>query len=189
MTCHLDPNLDPCRRHGSFFSLAFCTYCLLLLPVQVPQVQGRRKVSLTMMLFSWHRLGVEHTFDPQHKFVSSPLVSPSVLAGIRLVFVPSFLSYFTNLSYIGLVAYYWAAAVQTLFYARYRRYPIQRWPKPLQGLHVLLQSTITTFPFVVTVVFWALLSSASTFSTTFNSASLFFISPESVFWRSGAPIN
>lgn len=43
-------------------------------------------MSLTMMLFSWHHLGVEHTFDPQHKFVSSPLVSPSVLAGIRLVF-------------------------------------------------------------------------------------------------------
>ena len=57
----------------------------------------------------------------------------------------SFLSYFTLLSYIGLTAYYWAAAVQTFFYARYGRYPLCRWPRLLQGLHVLLQSTITVF--------------------------------------------
>ncbi|KAJ6599725.1 hypothetical protein DFH09DRAFT_1303103 [Mycena vulgaris] len=62
-------------------------------------------------------------------------------------------SYFTQLSYIGLAAYYCAAAVQTLAYARYGRYPLRRWPRALQALHVLLQSTITSFPLIVTVVF------------------------------------
>lgn len=112
---------------------------------------------------------------------------------------PSFLSYFTELSYIGLTAYYWAAAVQTLFYARYNRYLLQRWPRPLQALHVLLQSTIVSFrafsgpslipfhlpfiafklsnhlssaAFIVTIFFWALLSSPSTLSTTYSSASI-----------------
>lgn len=36
-----------------------------------------------MPLFSWAHFGVEHTFDPQYKFVSSPFFSPSVLAGLR----------------------------------------------------------------------------------------------------------
>ncbi|KAF7348781.1 hypothetical protein MVEN_01397700 [Mycena venus] len=69
-------------------------------------------------------------------------------------------------------AYNWAAAVQTFFYTRYWRYPLRRWPRPLQALHVLLQSTITTFHFVVTVVYWALLAllaSAETFDTTESS--------------------
>ncbi|KAJ7155070.1 hypothetical protein C8R46DRAFT_960198 [Mycena filopes] len=142
-----------------------------------------------MALLSWTRFGVESPFDPRNKFVSSPLFSPAVLAAIRilialyalctiitvLVFTVqegagrSFLSYFTELSYIGLTAYYCAAAVQSFFYARYGRYLLRRWPRPLQALHVLLQSTITSFPFLVTIVYWALLSSPETFATTRSS--------------------
>lgn len=58
-----------------------------------------------------------------------------------------FFSYFTDLSYIGLISYLWASAVQTLVYA-FRRdgtFPLQRWPRFLQFLHILLYSTITTF--------------------------------------------
>ncbi|KAJ7472933.1 hypothetical protein B0H11DRAFT_2037790 [Mycena galericulata] len=140
-------------------------------------------------VFSYAHLGVDQTlFDPYRKFVSSPVLSPVLLAAIRTLLAlyalstictvlafdvamgdgKSFLSYFTELSYIGLTAYYCAAAVQTLFYARYGTYPLQRWPRPLQALHVLLQSTVVSFPFIVTVVFWALLSSAKTFSTTYD---------------------
>ncbi|KAJ7811005.1 hypothetical protein B0H14DRAFT_2861385 [Mycena olivaceomarginata] len=142
-----------------------------------------------MPLFSWAHFGVEHTFDPQYKFVSSPLFSPSVLAGLRSLVAlyslctictvlgfdvaagdgKSFLSYFTLLSLVGLCAYYCAAAVQTFFYARYGRYPLRRWPRLLQGLHVLLQSTVIVFPIIVTVVYWAFLSSGKSFSTTYNS--------------------
>jgi len=141
-----------------------------------------------MTVFSWSRFGVEDTFDPQHKFVSSPVFSPYVLAGFRSLLAlyalctvctvlafdvssgdgKSFLSYFTNLAYIGLTSYYWAAAVQTFFYARYGRYPLQRWPRLLQGLHVLLQSTITVFPFIVTVVYWAILSGPLSFDNTLD---------------------
>lgn len=55
-----------------------------------------------------------------------------------------FFSYFTNLTYIGLVAYFWAAGVQSIaFVLRGRKsYPLQTWPRFLQLLHVLLYSTI-----------------------------------------------
>ncbi|KAL7283076.1 hypothetical protein PYCCODRAFT_1376810 [Trametes coccinea BRFM310] len=138
------------------------------------------------------RLGVGAPFDPDHKLVTSPFFSPLVLATVRLglgsyaLFVllfhliwdavrtddaDSFFSYFTHLSYTGLVAYYFAAGVQTLCYVlnKEKRYPLQRWPRPLQFLHLLLHSTITTYPFVVTVIFWALLSGPTTFDTTFDS--------------------
>lgn len=59
----------------------------------------------------------------------------------------SFFSFFTHLSYIGLVAYYFAAGVQTLCYALKggKEYPLQKWPRPLQLLHTLLYTTITTY--------------------------------------------
>ncbi|KAJ7615541.1 hypothetical protein FB45DRAFT_841989 [Roridomyces roridus] len=142
-----------------------------------------------LALLSWSNFGVHpSSFDPSFKFVSSPFVSPATLAALRLLVAlyalctictdlgfnvhygagDSFLSYFTVLSYIGLTAYYWAAAVQTFFYARYGSYPLRRWPQALQAGHVVLQSTIVSFPFITTIVFWSLLSSGDTFSTTFS---------------------
>ncbi|CAK5270863.1 unnamed protein product [Mycena citricolor] len=139
----------------------------------------------------WAIVGVPRyaadTFDPTHRYVTSPLFPLPVFAALRSLIAlyalcticttlgldvaegsgPSFLSFFTDLSYIGLTAYYIAAAVQTVGYARYgsRGYVLQRWPRALQAAHVLLQGTITTFPFIVTAVFWSLLSSPSTFAT------------------------
>jgi len=80
-----------------------------------------------------------------------------------------FFSYFTHLSYIGVTTYFWASGVQTLAYAIHgqKTYPLQRWPRFLQFLHRLFYSSITTFPIIVTVVYWAILSSAETFSTRF----------------------
>ena len=81
-----------------------------------------------------------------------------------------FFSYFTSLSYIGLLCYFWASGVQTLSFvlSGRRQYWLQQWPRPLQFLHLLLFSTISTFPVLVTVVFWALLSSPDTFSTRYS---------------------
>jgi len=58
-----------------------------------------------------------------------------------------YFSYFTNLTYIGLCAYFFASGVQTAAYAseKGRGYPLQRWPRVLQVLHVLLHSTIITY--------------------------------------------
>ncbi|KAG1717492.1 hypothetical protein EDB19DRAFT_1653345 [Suillus lakei] len=83
---------------------------------------------------------------------------------------PSIFSYFTDLSYIGLVAYFWASSIQTIVFVLrgQKAYPLQKWPRILQLLHILLYTTITIFPIIVTVVFWALLASSSTFSTQYS---------------------
>lgn len=62
-------------------------------------------------------------------------------------FIWRYFSFFTELSYIGLCAYFCASGVQTLIYAlsAEKKYPLQRWAKILQFLHVLLFSTISTF--------------------------------------------
>ncbi|KAF7293365.1 hypothetical protein MKEN_01466900 [Mycena kentingensis (nom. inval.)] len=130
-------------------------------------------------------------FDPQARYVTSPWMSAGALGLMRGVLGlyglattcttlafdvkfgngDSFLSYFTDLAYIGLTAYLIAAAVQSLAYARYGTYPLRRWPRLLQWLHVVLQSTTTTFPFIVTIVFWALLASPEVFDTTYSTYS------------------
>ncbi|RDX54365.1 hypothetical protein OH76DRAFT_1540024 [Lentinus brumalis] len=138
------------------------------------------------------RLGVASPFDAHYDLVTSPVFSPLVLAIIRLTLgtyalfvafyqlayealaddgtVNGYFSYFTHLSYIGIIAYQFAAAVQTLCYALNggKSYPLQRWPRFLQFLHRLLYSTVTTYPLVVTVIFWALLSDSSTFASTYT---------------------
>ena len=120
-----------------------------------------------------------------------PLGNPSLTAPSL-----SYFSYFTHLTYIGLCAYYCAASTQTIAYSlKWRKsgagvgYPLQRWPKFLQALHVILQSSVITFrklrslipcsdsqqltlkakAFLVTIVFWRLLASSDTFSTQYSS--------------------
>ncbi|KAB5591272.1 hypothetical protein CTheo_5275 [Ceratobasidium theobromae] len=108
------------------------------------------------------------------------LIFNLIWQSVELHTIGSFFSYFTNLSYIGLCSYMCAAAVQTIAYARHIRrfhtpsgaqqqYPLQKWPRILQFLHLLLWSTVTTFPFIVTVVYWVLLASSSTFQTPYSS--------------------
>lgn len=59
----------------------------------------------------------------------------------------SYFSYFTELSNIGLCAYYWAAFTQTVLFLSNgcKRYPLQKWPRFLQFLHLFLQATVLTF--------------------------------------------
>ncbi len=64
----------------------------------------------------------------------------------------SYFSYFTDLSYIGICAYYCAAATQTIAYAlKWKKSgagvgcPLYSWPKFLQALHVILQASVVTF--------------------------------------------
>ncbi|KAF8703092.1 hypothetical protein AX14_014205 [Amanita brunnescens Koide BX004] len=42
------------------------------------------------------------------------------------------------------------------------------WPRFLQFLHVWLYTTVVTFPIIVTIVFWAVLSGPSTFDNKFD---------------------
>ncbi|KAI1127120.1 hypothetical protein F5Y10DRAFT_243465 [Nemania abortiva] len=133
-------------------------------------------------------------WDPSHRFQTSWLVSPYVLFGIRallslyafttLLFNIGYncarpalggcetsraaFSYFTVLSYWGLAFYFAIAAVHTFSYARWSRTPLESWPRPLQALHSLYYSTITTFPFLVVIIFWALLSSPTALSSPYS---------------------
>ncbi|KAF8175552.1 hypothetical protein BJ912DRAFT_1147056 [Pholiota molesta] len=115
-------------------------------------------------------------FDAKLHLVTSYLLSPVQLAFVRsviavyvlvtLVFIlvwegtktkdiDSFFSYFTNLTYIGICAYFLASGTQTILYAEIskagqQRYPLQSWPQVLRCLHIFLLATITTFPILVT---------------------------------------
>ena len=58
--------------------------------------------------------------------------------------------------------------MHTFSYALHGGTPLlNRLPRPLQGLHYLFYSTVTTYPFLVTIVFWSILYT-SPFDTTFD---------------------
>ncbi|KAI5920698.1 hypothetical protein F4810DRAFT_404003 [Camillea tinctor] len=131
-------------------------------------------------------------WDPSHRFQTSWLVSPYVLFAIRatisvyafftLLFEIGFqcahlelggctasrasFSYFTVLTYWGIAFYTAVAAVHTFGYARWGAAPLDSWPRPLQALHSLYYTTVVTFPFIVTIVYWGVLYSGS-FATQF----------------------
>jgi hypothetical protein len=76
-------------------------------------------------------------------------------------------SYFTVLCYWGLSFYFLTAAIHTFSYALHGGTPLlNRFPRPLQALHYLFWSSITTYPFLVTIVYWGVLYSR--FTTRFE---------------------
>lgn len=125
--------------------------------------------------------GADPNLDTLHRFETSWLLPPAVLAGLRglialyifttIIFIWAWygthdnriaigqsFSYFTWLTYWGLGFYHLFAAIHTACYARTGRSVLfDRWPRACRVLHGLLYATITTFPFLVTIVFWAIL--------------------------------
>lgn len=64
------------------------------------------------------------------------------------------------LCFWGIAFYFAVAAVHTFSYALHGGTPLlNRFPRFLQALHYLFFTTIVTFPFIVTIVYWALLYS------------------------------
>ncbi|KAF2088210.1 hypothetical protein K490DRAFT_16992, partial [Saccharata proteae CBS 121410] len=119
-------------------------------------------------------------FDTSHRFCTSWLLPPGLLFGIRALlalyaFFETFFnlgwtgthygqagqsfSYFTNLTYWGISFYMLFSALHTGTYWMTGRPLLDRWPRVLQEMHSILYSTICVFPFIVTIVFWALLYS------------------------------
>ncbi|KAK4994205.1 hypothetical protein LTR66_005719 [Elasticomyces elasticus] len=115
------------------------------------------------------------------RFTTSWLVSPSLLSILRASIslyafvvlltiigydrsrgadatVRRSFSYFTVLTYWGLAFYFTFAAAHTASYALAGRSYLQRWPVALQRLHAVFYCTITVYPFLVTIVFWSVLS-------------------------------
>ncbi|KAK2625478.1 hypothetical protein QTJ16_004790 [Diplocarpon rosae] len=132
-------------------------------------------------------------WDPSHRFQTSWLLPPWVLFGIRATislyaFAVTFFiigwqisehdglsihdvnksfSYFTILCYWGISFYFLIAAIHTFTYALHGATPLlNRLPRPLQALHHLFHTTIITFPFLVTIVYWAILYAP--FSSSFS---------------------
>ncbi|KAK5052755.1 hypothetical protein LTR84_002621 [Exophiala bonariae] len=137
-------------------------------------------------------LGVPSTgFDPHHTFTTSWLLSPLLLALLRLliftyclatiltdwiydgVHLRAFLigqsfSYFTNLTFWGILFYMLVAGVHTLLYAVRGRSWLDGWPRVLQALHSFYYTTIVTLPILVTIVYWAILFDGPWFPVIFD---------------------
>ncbi|KUI57081.1 hypothetical protein VP1G_04398 [Cytospora mali] len=77
-------------------------------------------------------------------------------------------SYFTILTYWGLAFYNLTAAVHTFTYARTGTPLLDRLPRPLQALHAFYYTTITTYPFIVTAVYWGVLYDGTWFTEEFS---------------------
>ena len=82
--------------------------------------------------------------------------------------IDEYFSFFTNITYISLAFYFLHAGFETIWYSQTGVSPLNRWWRPFQLAHTVLFTTIITFPIVVTVVFWSLLSGPSTFSSLWN---------------------
>ncbi|PGH23293.1 hypothetical protein AJ80_02709 [Polytolypa hystricis UAMH7299] len=137
-------------------------------------------------------MGANPAHDSQHHFETSWLFRPTILAAIRALlslyaFTTIFFifgwngthdnaqssrrsfSYFTHLSYWGVAFYFLFAALHTFLYARTgRSVLLDKWPRSLRALHSLLYSTATVFPFLVMIVYWALLYDGTWFPETFS---------------------
>ncbi|KAJ5390828.1 uncharacterized protein N7496_001896 [Penicillium cataractarum] len=135
--------------------------------------------------------GAEPNTDALHRFETSWLLSPTILAGLRglialyifttiiviwawygthddRIAIGQSFSYFTWLTYWGLGFYHLFAAIHTACYARTGRSVLfDRWPRACRALHGLLYATITTFPFLVTIVFWGILFKPPFYKETF----------------------
>lgn len=122
-------------------------------------------------------------WDPSHRYETSWLIPPYALCAIRAIFGlygivtelfiagwycthPSAggcamagdeFSYFTVLTYWGLALYNLTAALHTFTYARTGAALLDRLPRPLQALHAFYYTTVTTYPFIVTAVYWGVL--------------------------------
>ncbi|RAK74826.1 uncharacterized protein BO72DRAFT_529786 [Aspergillus fijiensis CBS 313.89] len=134
-------------------------------------------------------LGVDPALDHKHVYETSWLLPPLALACLRglialYIFTTIFtiwgwygthgeryaigesFSYFTWLTYWGIGFYMLTAAIHTTCYALTGRSVLfNRGPRALRALHGLFYTTVTTYPFLVTVVFWGILYSPPWYTT------------------------
>lgn len=143
------------------------------------------------MTWLYSLLGVSRPFDPANRYTTSWLLSPTILALLRLslslwAFTTIFVifgwdgshgggqhsrrsfSYFTSITFWALAFYFLFSGLHTWSYARTGTSWLRTWPRPLQAAHAILYTSVITFPILVTVVFWAILYSAPWFPVVFN---------------------
>lgn len=137
-------------------------------------------------------IGADPDLDDSHSFETSWLLPPTALAILRgtislYIFVTIFViwgwygthkdvaeieqsfSYFTWLTYWGLGFYFLVSCVHTSLYAATGRSVLfDKLPRVLRGLHSIYYTTVTTYPFLVTIVFWSILFSGTWFTKVFD---------------------
>lgn len=136
-------------------------------------------------------VGVSRPFDPANRYTTSWLLPPILLAVLRLslslwaftTIVVIFgwngshggaqssrrsFSYFTDITYWGLAFYFLFAGLHSFSYARTGKSWLRSWPRPLQAAHAIFYTTVVTFPFLVTIVYWGILYSGPWFPQVFN---------------------
>lgn len=137
-------------------------------------------------------LGADPSLDRLHAFETSWLLPPGVLAALRAflalyVFSCIFFifgwegthgagasigqsfSYFTWLDFWGLGFYFLVSAIHGFCYARTGRSVLfDRLPRVFRALHSLYYSCVTTFPFLVLIVYWAILYQPPWFPLVFE---------------------
>jgi hypothetical protein len=85
-------------------------------------------------------------------------ISPYIFQQSKAATTQSF-SYFTYLTFYSLGFYFLVSSIHTFRYAFRQWTWLHSWPRYLQLAHSLYYSTITTFPILVTVVFWGTMNS------------------------------
>jgi hypothetical protein len=68
-------------------------------------------------------------------------------------------SFFTYLTFWCLGFYFLISSVHTFMYAFRQRTWLHKWPRALQLAHSFYYSSVTSFPFLVTIVFWGTMNS------------------------------
>ncbi|QKX53252.1 uncharacterized protein TRUGW13939_00328 [Talaromyces rugulosus] len=136
--------------------------------------------------------GADPGLDHLHPYETSWILPPYFLGGLRaiigfyifvcivLIFawdathdastaIARSFSYFTWLNFWGMGFYFIVASIHTFVYAATGRSAIfDRLPRVFRGLHALFYTCITTFPFLVVIIFWAILYSGPWYPTWFG---------------------
>lgn len=130
-------------------------------------------------------------WDPSYRFETSWIISPWILFACRalislyifttLIFIIGYtcvettcetvrqsFSYFTVITFWGLGFYFLVAAIHTGTYAFHGRPLLDSFPRSLQALHSLFYTTVVTFPFLVTIVYWAVLFEGPWYEVEFD---------------------
>ena len=116
--------------------------------------------------------------------VSSPYIRPFLLGFMRILFgvymLVSFSIYFSTRaaqknkflkkqawkllgdimfhSFLGMAGYFLVSGYHTVVYAHKKQNPLSSWTRPLQLAHLILQTTVLTFPLACTIIYlyWTL---------------------------------
>jgi hypothetical protein len=148
---------------------------ILRLPPDSPALIKSRPIN---KLYRFFGLDSDILFD-HDRTVASPYIGPMYLGAIRILLglymLTSFIVYFSILaaqknkflrkqawkllgdimfhSYLGMAVYFFFSGYHTIVFAIRRRNPLILWVRPLQLAHLILQTTVFTFPLLCTFIY------------------------------------